>query len=250
MDKFDQARLLIQKQFGVRTSFGGETEFVYGVNREIDTSSAESIWITGGDETYVTDNVIDAVSSSSVSDSNTLLIEGHTISDEGFVRVRQLVTLNGQNKVTLSIPLARVGAVVNTGAVNLAGTVYVYEDDTIVGGVPQTQSNIHLTLDSGNQSKKGAITIDKDNYFVIDGIFLSVLKNQNAVVDFTMQIRNFGGVFRDILPVSVVQGSKDIPIYTVPLLQPNQDIRIKASVSSNETQVSCYYSGFYMNILK
>lgn len=75
--------------------------------------------------TWSTDNDIDSVVSTSASDAGkTVAIEGVTIA--GVEVPAQTVTLNGQTRVAIPIPLARINRVYGTGQTALAGIVSAF----------------------------------------------------------------------------------------------------------------------------
>ena len=102
----------------------------FGRNESVGTSEATIMTLPSGqsEETYVSSNIIDTISSNNSSDTQEVVIEGHTISGSDLTFSSQTATLNGQNKVTLSTPLARATRVYNNGSADLLGSVFVYED--------------------------------------------------------------------------------------------------------------------------
>lgn len=246
------AENIIQHQYGDRVDIVGsaESSIKFGKNLNINAGVEETVWNTGGEETYPTTNAIDTVSSSDAGDSVVMRVTGHTVDANGdFTRVEQEVTLDGQNKVLLGTPLARVERMFNTSGTDLAGSVYTYEDDTIVGGIPQTQANIHLTVNAAdNQSLKCAMSTDKDEYLVISALTVSVNKQQAANVDFRIQIRRKGKVFRTTYTCSVSSnnGSRQLMFPQPFIIPPSSDVRLQAEASANNVGVEgimhCFYA--------
>lgn len=141
----------IQEQYGDIVSVDAKKKSLlkFGRNPAVGTSF-ETIWNTGGDETYPTSNSIDKISSSNDGDTQEVVIEGHTIDSNGELTfVSQTKTLEGQTESALDTPLARCTRLYNNDSTNFAGTVYIYEDDTVTAGVPQTAAKIHLTVSAG-----------------------------------------------------------------------------------------------------
>jgi len=244
---------VILKQYGDKVSVL-ETALPlikFGKNYEIVSGVTETIWNTGGDEVYATTNIIDTVSSSNATDAQTISVTGHTIDANGdFTRVVQEITLDGQNKVLLPTPVARVERMFNTDNTDFLGVVYVYEDDTIIAGVPQTAVNIHLTVNpEDNQSLKAAFTADKDEYIVITALTVSVNKTvSSAIVDFALEIREKGKVFRTKYTsvVSSQNGSRQLFFEQPFIIPPSADVRFIATSNANNTGVEaiahCYYA--------
>lgn len=211
-------------------------------------TSLETVWETGGNETYVTTNAIDYAVSSSASDTATVMrIEGHTVSGTGsdaqFSFVVQDVTLNGQTKVALATPLARVSrAYVDSGT--LAGDLAVFEDDTLTGGVPDTQSKIHIqVLGSQGQTQtfKAATTFSNTDYAFITAFYAAVTKKTAATVNFVIEVREPGGVFRPaagrITLASAGQSTFTHAFYPHLIVPKNCDLRVRAEASTTGVEV-------------
>lgn len=195
-----------------------------------------------GEETYQTDNTIDSIVSSNAGDTQSVIVEGHTIDGNGdFTFVVQPATLNGQTPVTLSTPLARATRIYNNDSTDFAGTVYGYRSaaTSVVSGVPQTTAAIHLQTDSNNQSLKAATTISKDDYWIISDVLVGVRRQQTRSVDFKFQVREKGKVFRTRLPFSghSYAGTIPVPIRPYFIVRPNSDWRVNATSSGASTQV-------------
>lgn len=225
----------------------------FGKNVDLDTAW-ETVWVQGGDETYVTTNAIDTISSSNAGDTQQVFIEGHTVAGTGtsatFTFVTQTATLNGQNKVVLTTPLARVSRMYNTGTTAFAGDIYTYEDDTLTGGVPNTASKIHLKIlgSAGDtQSFKAATTFSNTDYFICTGGFASINKATSAAVDFEFQVRTVGSVFRPVARISLnstgatTQQINFDPYVVVPK---NADVRVRAIASVNNCEVNASFQGY------
>lgn len=227
----------------------------FGRNASVGTSY-ETVWEYGGDETYVTTNAIDTVSSSSASDTATeMFVEGHTVSGTGtssqFTFTTQTVTLNGQNKVLLTTPLARVSrAYVSSGT--LVGDFYVYEDDTLSSGVPTTASKVHMTVEgatSGHtQSFKAATTFSNTDYAIVTSGYAAVNKKTSASVDFVIEVRQAGGVFRPaggrISLQSGGQTTAQIQFDPYVIIPKNADVRIRAIASTTAVEVDASFQAY------
>lgn len=212
-------------------------------------TSIETVWEYGGSETYATTNAIDYVSSSDAADTATVMyVEGHTVSGTGasseFTLVTQTLTLNGQSKVALTTPLARVGrAYVSSGT--LAGDFYVFEDDTLTGGVPNTASKVHITVEgatSGHtQSYKCAQTFANDTYAIVTGGHAAIEKKTAGRADFTLEVRQPGGVFRPaggrISLDSDGTTTVHIPFDPYVIIPKNSDFRVRAIGSTTGIEV-------------
>lgn len=231
----------------------GKTLLKFGSNDNLGTTEA-TVWEQGGIEVLPTTNSIDTVSSSSGSDTGTVVIEGHTIAANGdLIFSVQSATLSGQTKVPLGTPLARATRIYNSGSDDFVGSAYVYEDDTVSGGVPQTAAKIHLrTAGGSNQSLKCATAVSANDYWLITQMYASVKKKQAAFVDFNIQVREQGGVFRTRIPAAVSStGGAAVQFAFKPLLvvRPNSDIRLNAVSSTSGTAVEGWMNGYLCKIV-
>jgi len=222
-------------------------------------ASRETIWSFGGDETYVTSNLIDTVSSSAAGDSQAIKVEGHTVTGTGtdaqFTFVVQSATLNGQNKVTLSTPLARVSRLYNDDSTDFAGDVYVYQGtDTITSGVPDTASLTHMKVEGAsgyNQSEKCATTFSNTDYFILTSVSGSVGQKTSASVDFYLEVRHVGKVFREAFKFTANQTGGNVQvIFPTPIIIPkNADIRIRGEASTTNVAASAQFMGFLAQVI-
>jgi len=106
---------------------------------------------------YSTSAIIDSISSSHVSDTNLMEIQGL---DTDYALTVQTATLNGQNRVALTTSLIRVFRVKNISAVDLMGNVIVYEDTPLTLGVPTLKSKIRAVVHAiNNQTEMAVYTI-------------------------------------------------------------------------------------------
>ncbi len=207
-------------------------------------TSEEMIWQQGGIETLIATNAIDTVSSSDAGDTQDVTIEGHTISGSDLTFVTQSATLNGQTKVVLTTALARASRIYNNGNTDFAGNIYVYEDDTITAGVPQTAAKVHLKT-ARNQSLKAATSISSVDYYLITNFHGSVNKKTTGIVDFRLQIRRSGKVFRDVVLGSSAStgGNLDLEFKPYIIAPKNSDIRITGTGSTTNIAASAWING-------
>lgn len=223
----------------------------FGRNTNLSTTE-ETVWVRGGTETYASSNAIDTVSSSNAGDTQSIVVEGHTISGSDLTFVVQSATLNGQNKVVLTTPLARATRLYNNGSTSFAGTIYGYEDDTITAGVPNTSAKIHIqTSGTINQSLKCATALSSVDYWIITQMIVSVNKAQSRAVDFRLQIRQAGKVFRTVALLSGHSNSgTNVIDFNPALIAPkNSDVRVNAVSSGSSTEVSAILNGVLATIV-
>ena len=226
----------------------------FGKSAELTANTLETVWTVGGNETYVTDNTIAYISSSSASDTQTVKLECHTVEGTGkdakFSFLVQEVTLNGQTPVALDTPVARVSHAYNSNGTELVGRVTVYENTTVVGGVPSDATKIHIDIPQGLQgSFKGATTFSDTDYYVLTGGFGSVSKKQDAAVDFYLEVREVGGVFIQRAAISASTGGPwDIELDPAVIIPKNADVRITAEAGANNAVVFGVFKGYLAKV--
>ena len=246
------AENVVLKTYGdtVSVEDKGKNLLKFGRNVDLDTGVRETIWNQGGDETYVSTNIIDTISSSDAADTQTVEIEYHTVTGSGasqqFTFGVQEATLNGQNKVTLTTPCARVSRVRNEDNTAFAGDIYVYEDTAITGGVPSDATKIHAKAEAGDdQTFKASTTISNVDYLFITLVYASVKRNTAGIVDFRLETREPGGVFLPKFEFSVSQASgvAHIPLSPHIIVPKNYDVRITGNSSAANIQADAGFNG-------
>lgn len=227
----------------------------FGSNTDADTGAFETVWTGGGDETYPTTNTIDTLSSSNVGDTQTVTLTGFTISGSGLLtRVTQDVIVNGQNKVLLGTPLARIERGHNASAADLLGNIYVYRDTTLTAGVPTDLAFNHLVIEAiYQQSHKCAFSTDQDEFFFITSFGATTLQGNNAHADFSLETRKIeaaGLVFRNQLLMSASRDGADVDRHLDPVIivPNNYDVRMRAESDVNNIGVSSDIAGYYFKI--
>lgn len=228
-----------------------KTLLKFGRSSQVQTTATTLMTLPTGtfNETYVASNLITTVSSSSSSDSSqTLTIEGHTISGSDLTFVTQTAALMGTSQVTLSTALARVTrAYVSSGSSDLVGTIYVYEDDTnAVAGVPDTDSGVHLMIPAGrNQSEKASTSLSSQDYWIITQLTAEMLTKANSFADVELQIRVVGSVFREQFTLSVSDSHRGVINLDPPIIvSKNSDVRLVGIADTNGRDVSGTINGY------
>ena len=232
----------------------------FGRNDSVPDTQATIMTLPSGvnNETYVQDNLIAVVSSASVADSTTAVIEGHTIdtTTNDLTFVTQEVTMNGQATTSLSTPLARATRLYNSGTANFEGPIYVSEDTEHSGGVPLDTSKVHLVCASGkNQSEKAATAISKDDYYIVTQFYADVLSKVAAVADIELQIRRLDSdgikVFRNQATISVSESHQGVLKFDPYLVvRKNTDIRLVGkSDSASGRSISGGFQGYLAKVV-
>jgi len=237
----------IRAQIGGDSFLKAKSLLKFGRNSTVGTSYV-TVQEHGGNEIYLSSNLIDSVISTNAGNTQEIEIEGHYIDGNGdFIFHKQQATLNGQNRVALTTPLARATRVANIDSTEFAGTVYVHQQDTYSSGVPDTASKIHVIMSaSDQQSLKAATTISKNDYWIITSALIGVAQKSGApIVTFKIQVREKGGVFRT-RATATTSNSQSVPItLNPPITVPaNSDVRIQAKSSTSNTEVEAWMNGY------
>jgi len=221
----------------------------FGFNTGVGTSY-ETVWETGGDETYAATDLITHFASGNAGDAGAMVVQGETIDGSGnFTAVSQSVTVAGQTKTALTTPLARVNRAYNDSATDWVGDVYVAEDVTFTSGVPA--SGVHLTVPAGrNQSFKAALTLPSTDYLILTRWGGGVREKTAAAVDLDLQVRLKGKAFRtrDSAAAHTNAGEVPKPFGPYMVIPPNSDIRIRALSSAANTSVGAWFFGYYASV--
>jgi len=228
----EHAMSVIFATYGDRTSLHEKNKDLhkFGRNRTTGTS-VETVWNSPADsETFLTDNLINSLVSSSGSDTEEITVEGHTIADGNFTFVSQQKTLTGQTAVTLDTPLARCSRLYNNNGTALVGAISATETDTYTAGVPDTDAKVHCSITAGrNQSEKASTTISNTDYWVITNFYADMYTKQASFAEIILEIRHKGKVFRENTIGSVSSHhAMNLNFKPFLIIPPNADIRVRA----------------------
>jgi hypothetical protein len=220
------------------------------------TAGLQTVWSVNGNETYINDNLIDRVISSSTSDTQEVTIEGHTVEGAGvdakFTFVVQTATLSGQAPVALTTPLARVSRVNNNSSTEIVGVVAVYQNSSVTGGVPTDATKIHIDIPLGfQQSFKAATTFSNTDYFFLTGCYGAVSQKQTAAADFYIELREVGKSFRQIacLTASSSGGAFNIEFDPAIIIPRNADVRVRCTTGTNNAVVFTNFRGYLAKVV-
>lgn len=210
----------------------------------------------GAPEVFLTDNLINRISSANAADTQSMFIRGHTIDPTNgeLTLVEQTITLNGQTPVALNTPLARAERVRNNNATATAGDVYVYESTaTVTGGVPQETALTHAVFDQVRQaSLKAAASVCKDSYFIMTSVYAGVGRRRTAIADIEVELQNQGtSFFYDIHSSSITNtvGAYKKDFEPFHLVKPNTDMQIRMGVDVNNVIVYAGFDGVFADII-
>lgn len=246
---------IIQTDYGdtISTENKNKDLLKFGRSTQVQTTKTTIMDLPAGtfNETYVSSNLITTISSSSGSDTTTVVVEGHTVSGGVFTFVTQTVTLTGQTQVTLGTALARCTRIYASGATDLVGTIYVYQDDTSTAGVPDTDSKVHCIITAGeNQSFKCSTTISNTDYWLIKNFGAATLKKSAGFAEFTLEMRLADKVFRPVVTIAAGSGDTSDHNFEPWLIVPkNSDIRVRAIADVNGTDCSAHLDGVLAKVI-
>jgi len=234
----------------------------FGNNFDIDTADGfATVWQMGSEtgtenEVYVASgaNTIDSISSTNAADTMSITVEYHvsnglTGASETFTFGSATVVLNGQTRVALPTGCARVSRMAASGTSRPAGDVFVYENTALTSGKPTDITKAHCVLRGtlgDTQSFKAATTFSNSDYFFMTECNFAVKKGSGAArVDFRVEARQPGGVFRPVTGLyTLSSGSFEERLYPYVIVPKNTDIRVVAATDTNNTEVSAHFQGF------
>jgi hypothetical protein len=176
---------------------------VYGENPDVDSGTVpEDIWDQGGTYTFTAAGGAPMyISSSNGGDTQDVVITALTEDASGDWNEETLTqTLAGQAKTALTFASGddpvRILSVVNLSGTPLTGDVYVYENDTVVAGVPATASKIRARVLVGNDRTYMAIyTIPSGKTGYLYGRDVGLANNTATTAEVRFQTRAEGGSF-------------------------------------------------------
>jgi len=259
---FDLAKAEIFRTYGHHVTFDRKTINKYGRSENITSGIFRDIkpWCDGtpDNETYLTTNAVDSLSSDDASDTSvSIYIEGMTRAGDDLTFVTQTIVTDasdGRTKVSLSTPLCDVTRVRGVPV----GEVYVYEDTAISAGVPTDATKIHgqAVAEEGTSLQAGT-SVASNNYLLITDYWATLGRaGGTAAVDVRLRIANlgsavFGDAFHTIEPFSIslgsgVAGASDRPFIIV---EPNSRLVMTARSSAGTLSMEAGFRGYFADIL-
>lgn len=170
--------------------------------------------------------------------------------DENWNLQTVIIALDGQTKTQIGTTETwmRVFRAYNSDSTEFQGTVYIYENDTVVLGVPQTATAVKATINTNFQQTYMAIyTIPagKTGYIIQKKWSLNDAgSTTRAIVE--MKICNFGGVFRSKELDSLRNNGVSMVLIDYPLpikVTEKSDVKLVCmETSSNNTDITGYFS--------
>ncbi len=224
-----------------------------GLLPSIDTDGDPAdIWNEGGVYTFSTSAVTHYISSSNNSDNQQIRVIGL---DENWQLQTKFIDLVGRTKTAIEGTWIRINAAQNIDSTEFAGDVYIYEDDTITDGVPDTASKIRAVAIPSLQVYRGAIyTVPAGKTaFILEAFSNIGPKAGTALADkgseLYLYIKNFGSVFRALaIRVASLYENTVTHKFPVPYRVPEKS-DIKITCTECFVNNSKIFAGFYF-ILK
>ena len=205
-----------------------------------DFQAAEDIWDYGGDYTDSTAAVAHYISSSNAGDTEVIKVD---YLDENWDQQTINVTLDGQNKTRIGTTetMIRIQGAKNAGSADLLGDVYIYEDDTLTAGVPDTATKVRGKMSIGHGAllnAKVAIPNGKVGFMVERTLTASI----STSLDILLLAREFGKVYvvdrHPHLSLNSIVG----PVLLPSIYRAKTDIKFRASASAANSLLGVSFS--------
>jgi len=213
---------------------------VNGGHSSVSSFAFSTLTEIGSFYTYSASAVTLYISSSSASDTQSFEITGL---DASKAPQTATVTLAGTTKTAITGTWTRVFSVVNKGTTDNLGDVYVYEDDTPVGGVPPTLTKVRAKVLVGdNKSRMALYTIPTGKTGYLQRIRFARGLWRTASVK--LLAKDETGPFRVELFEGVGRGDPalDIPYKVMPKFTEKTDIEARALYTELGTGlISCTF---------
>lgn len=229
--------------------------FKYGRTPSLDPGDAPAdVWTyadTAPNYTYPTVAVPNYISSSDNADTTEVTVEGL---DADWKPQSAKVTLAGNTKTEIGTGLTwmRVFRAFNSGISSIAGTVYVYEDDTTVvtPGVPDNPTKVKAQILAVDQQTYMALYTVPDGYtaYFLGGA-VSLITGASASKSATaeLMITNGNGIFLSKELIELVSNGSSTLNQNLAALGPlvipaRADIKSRIrTIGANDTGITAYY---------
>lgn len=269
MSDIAQAERVVLSTYGdtVSVESKGKNLNKFGTNSTVGSSweTIAQLQGTEANETFVSTNIIDAVSSSDAGDTSlTISTEGFVIDGSGNLTfTTQDVTTDasdGRTPVALTTPLARItrayvkaSGTFDSPQTEPAGTVYFYDDTGgATNGVPNTASATKMVLEAGfSQSEKCATAISQSDYWFIKYLSVSIgdASPTATIVTCRIEVRDVanGGVWRPLgRDIILVAGDQGVTLVFSPhlIVAKNHDIRVRAETDTGTAEIHAELGGY------
>jgi len=215
--------------------------FAFGQNPAV-AGTLEDIWSFGGRHTEIATAAELKVSSSSGSDTFNVEIEGLD-ADWNPQTVTQALAGQTETAVGSGVTWIRVLSMHNVSAVPAVGDVYCYLDDTVAGGIPQTQTKVQLKMPIGferSMAARQSVPLGKRGNIIQIAGYISAAQASEG----RLMYRKFGEVAEVRRIFNIYFSGERIP-YIIPLeCEAKSDIFFLATGNG---LISAEVNGFYEN---
>ncbi len=205
------------------------------------TATLQNVNDLGGRYTYSTSAVTYFISSSSASDTDQIVIL--SMIDENNDLASRTVTVNGQTKTAIpGLNFRLLRATIVAGSEPL-GDIYIYEDDTLTAGVPDTITLTRGKIQLGmNITRMAQITVPRNTSMILtDALYAS---GNDKVLTFSFRTRSSTGVgpWRTGISFSLFRSTIVHPIKAPLALGPGTDLEVllntDAGMGTGSVQIS------------
>jgi len=198
-------------------------------------------------QTYSTSADIDSISSSDAGDTHDITIEGLDINHNPVVA--QTVTLNGQNRVAIPIPLFRIQRIYNATSTATDGVIWVYVNTALSSGKPidltKIRKSIHRTGGSAGSTVSNEISTSscytipagKTGYIVFGKMTVSDAK----AIELTFWVKANGGLFFIAHHIDVKNNNYDYFFKLPAKVLEKSDIEVRSSIDTGTAETSIAY---------
>jgi len=216
---------------------GYELAHLCGRNADADTGAAEDVWDVGGLYTFPAAAAETSIVSDSADDdaegTGALTVEVFGL-DANYLAISEVAALNGATPVVLTAEFLRVNRVkvltAGSGETN-AGNIQVLHGATVLAQVTASMGESKMAIYSVPAGYKAGW---------LSSLRVNLGRAVTSIAELELQVRDFGGVWRVLEPVSVSNTVGLVIEYAAWLrLAPKTDVRLRCmSVSANNTVVN------------
>lgn len=209
-----------------------------GINNNLPVGIESHLWPLGGIYTYLTTATQLYGSSTDAGDDALYAVLGIDNETDGLLTIR-FFQLDGQNKVALSGLMYRVFIHSQIGTGNFNGNIYTYEDDTVIGGVPQTFSKIKSYSENREEGVNGTYTVPANATGYVDNY--KSLINPKKIFEINQKFRSAGDEdFSYVRFPASPQVLRFNPRFTLPA---RSDIEFTAVARDNKSTITFLVEG-------
>lgn len=199
---------------------------------------------TGGLLAYSTTDAIDSISSTNAADVHQIYITGL---DSNYQPVAgQYVTLNGQNRVAIPVPLFRIREVINLTATPTLGSLWVYENTALSGGKPIDLTKIRASVSrdpisgiSFEHHTPSSFTVPAGKEAFI--AFGKTTVSDTKALSLTFWARPAGQVWKMLHPIEIKNTNYDYFFKLPGWVDEKTDLEVRAYVDVGTAKLSAAY---------